>query len=221
MARRRKSSSGTRKKSGGVRPELLAPRLIALGELIPDPRNARRHTAKNVGVLAKALKAHGQHRPLVVQTKGSTFIVRAGNGILAAAKSLKWESLACVVIDEDDAAATARAISDNRASELSEWDDDVLASLFLELPADAETGFTSEEIELLVEEPDPPEAAPAAPATPKAKYTRVIHLHLPDEAHVVEFKSLLGQLQAETEDEMAGVAVLALMRSHVAQRANG
>jgi hypothetical protein len=51
-------------------------------------------------------------KPLVVQKQG--MIVRKDNGRLMAAKRLGWERIAA--LDEDDVAAAARAIADNRAA---------------------------------------------------------------------------------------------------------
>lgn len=72
-----------------------------------------------------SLRVYGQHQPIVVQKQG--MIVRVGNARLEAARLLGWDTIAAVVVDETDIQAVARAIADNRTSELAEWDFSALA----------------------------------------------------------------------------------------------
>lgn len=37
---------------------------VSLGDLVPDPANARRHNDRNVEEVARALREFGQHSPL-------------------------------------------------------------------------------------------------------------------------------------------------------------
>ena len=108
-----------------ILPELLTPRLIPLADLTPDPANARRHPDRNMQAVMASLRVYGQHQPIVVQKQG--MIVRVGNARLEAARLLGWDTIAAVVVDETDIQAVARAIADNRTSELAEWDDEMLA----------------------------------------------------------------------------------------------
>jgi hypothetical protein len=55
--------------------------------------------------------------------------VEAGNGTLAAAKSLGWTHIAAVFVDDDAATAAAYGVADNRVGEFSEWDADILGDL--------------------------------------------------------------------------------------------
>jgi hypothetical protein len=92
-----------------------------------DPNNARLHSDKNIDAIMKSLAEFGQDQPVVVQKQG--MIARKGNGRLLAAKRLGWKWIAALVVDEDDVAAAARAIADNRAAELATWDEAKLAQL--------------------------------------------------------------------------------------------
>jgi hypothetical protein len=134
-----------------------------------DPSNARKHDKRNIRSIAASLAKFGQRKPLIVQQEG--MIVRAGNGTLEAARSLGWEEVAAVVIDDDNVTAAAYAIADNRTAELAEWDDDTLASVLGSLKdegfdLDADLGFSDKEIDELltpsgdreVEEDEVPEA---------------------------------------------------------------
>lgn len=112
---------------------LLEPQMVPIDQLREDPRNARKHSKRNVDVLRKNLRKFGQHRLAVVQRQG--MIVRVGNGMLQAAREEGWTELACVIVDENDQEAMQRAIADNRIAELAEWDLPVLAEQLGELAA--------------------------------------------------------------------------------------
>jgi len=105
--------------------------LVPVESLVEDPANARRHPVRNLEAIKSSLAARGQHAPIVVQKAG--MVVRVGNGRLRAARGLGWTHVAAVVVDEDDIAASARAIADNRASELAEWDGEALGEIIGEL----------------------------------------------------------------------------------------
>ncbi len=90
-----------------------------------DPENARKHADRDLTAIKNSLKRFGQQRPILVDGDG---IVRAGNGTLAAAKQLGWESISVVRTKLTGADAVAYAIADNRTAELSQWDRDVLWS---------------------------------------------------------------------------------------------
>lgn len=98
--------------------------LVPIGELVPDPRNARRHDERNIAAIAASLSRFGQHVPLVVSAADG--VVRVGNGRLAAARSLGWTHVAAVRVAESEVESVGRAIADNRTAELSEWDVEAL-----------------------------------------------------------------------------------------------
>lgn len=135
----------------------LEPLCKPLSELFADPKNARKHDAKNLGVIKKSLSMHGQQKPVVVMQDGR---VIAGNGTVEAARSLGWDRIAVVTYDdEDEAKAAAYAIVDNRSTDLSSWEHgalvDTLNSLTEELLAG--TGFDTKEVGALLSPwADPP-----------------------------------------------------------------
>lgn len=74
--------------------ESLWPLVVPIASLKPDPSNARKHGDRNLETIAASLNRFGQRSPIVVQREG--MVVRDGNGRLAAAKSLGWQSIAAV-----------------------------------------------------------------------------------------------------------------------------
>lgn len=118
---------------------------VPIDSLSSDPANARKHNSRNLDAIAASLRRFGQQKPIVVDSRG---IVRAGNGQLAAAKSLGWTHIDVVRSDLSATELSAFAIADNRTAELAEWDVNTLTQLL----ADGElgdVGFTPQEIEKL------------------------------------------------------------------------
>ncbi len=107
---------------------------ISIDSLTLDPHNARLHDGRNINAIAGSLSRFGQRKPIVVS--GNNVIV-AGNGTVAAAKSLGWSEVQIVRVPADWTAEqiTAYALADNRTAELAEWDFKILADQLLELDA--------------------------------------------------------------------------------------
>ncbi|MCE9635604.1 MAG: site-specific DNA-methyltransferase [Planctomycetes bacterium] len=141
-----------------------------MASLREDPQNARKHDKRNLAAIAASLSEFGQRKPVVALADGT---VIAGNGTLAAAKSLGWTEIA-VATFEDEAKAKAYAIADNRAGELASWDDDLLAQTLsgIDESLRAACGFSSAELERLCKAASgggDPDEVPEAPAEPTAK----------------------------------------------------
>ena len=126
---------------------------IQIAQLSLDPKNARKHSQRNLDAIAASLKQFGQRKPIVVH-RG---VVLAGNGTLEAAKALGWSEIEVAEVPEDwdNDTAKAYALADNRTAELAEWDESELAKQLLELQdADwdiTELGF---EVPKLLDEPN-------------------------------------------------------------------
>jgi hypothetical protein len=114
---------------------------VKCNSLEVDPKNARKHSERNINVIASSLESFGQRRPLVIW--GNTVI--AGNGTLEAAKGLGWTDVFITRVPSDwtEDQARAYALADNRSSELGDWDSELLASQLIAL---ADTGFEIEDI---------------------------------------------------------------------------
>lgn len=116
--------------------------------LVDDPENARLHPEDNLVTIMRSLTDFGQDQPIVAR-KGNRVVVK-GNARLVAARRLGWKFLAVVFVEDDDAAAAARAIADNRTGELARWDDAVLARLIGRIQASNDVhvesaGFTADQ----------------------------------------------------------------------------
>jgi len=149
---------------------------ISIAQLSLDPKNARKHSEKNLKAIAASLEKFGQRKPIVVH-RG---VVLAGNGTVEAAKSLGWTEIEVAEVpdDWDNDTAKAYALADNRTAELAEWDESELAKQLLELQdADwdiTELGF---EVPALADiEPVDEDEIPEPPAEPKTKLGDIYQL---------------------------------------------
>jgi hypothetical protein len=151
-----------------IAPDLL-PLARPIASLREDPQNARKHDKRNLDAIAKSLTEFGQRKPVVALTDGT---VIAGNGTLAAARSLGWTDIA-VATFEDEQKAKAYAVADNRAGELATWDDDLLVAALsgIDEGLRAACGFSSAELERLlhVEGRGDGDDVPEAPSEPTTK----------------------------------------------------
>lgn len=112
-------------------------KITTIADLTPDPRNARAHTPRNVGMIEQALGEVGAARSIVIDEHG---VVLAGNATIEAAAQAGIERVQVVDADGDTIIAVRRsgltpeqktrlALYDNRTAELADWDAGVLAAL--------------------------------------------------------------------------------------------
>jgi ParB-like chromosome segregation protein Spo0J len=139
-------------------------RTVKVEDLLPDPKNARKHSGRNLEAVVKSLAQFGAARSVVLDKDG---IVRAGNGTLAAAKMagiekvvvVKGDSKTLIAVEREDwteEEAAGYALADNRTAELAQWDKDVLREVMAGLEGGnlEATGFTKEELEQVLAEGD-------------------------------------------------------------------
>lgn len=146
-------------------------------DLREDPLNANEHTARNIGLIADALQHVGAARSIVIDEDG---VVLAGNGVVEAAAQVGIERVKVVEADGNEIVAVRRrglteeqkiklALYDNRASDFSRWNPDVLRAI-AEKGVDLLPLFTAEELAGVAaahvaahggEPPTAPEAFPA------------------------------------------------------------
>ena len=100
--------------------EKLLPLLVPTGDLILDPKNARRHPKSQVEALSKWLVEHALNQPIVLDGKK----VLKGNCVLLSFRRLGWDQIPAVEYTGES--PREFAIVDNRSAELSSWDIAVL-----------------------------------------------------------------------------------------------
>lgn len=119
---------------------------VPIDSVTPWKDNPRKND-KAVPRLMKLLETHGQITPIVVWTK--TGDIYKGNTTWKALKKLGAKKVLVLFYNfQSKAEATAYAISDNKASEWSEWDDDVLRKLMSDSKMSSLAG-SNEDIEML------------------------------------------------------------------------
>jgi ParB-like chromosome segregation protein Spo0J len=122
--------------------------IVPIESLHLDPANARK--GHNVEMIAASLNQYGQRTPIVVNANEGNKIMK-GNGTYRAAQQLGWSHIAAVVVEDDATTAVGYAIADNRASELSEWDNEALATLLQSIDLDEiVTGFTDDDLQAIL-----------------------------------------------------------------------
>ncbi len=140
-------------------------RYLPVSAMTADPRNPRIHKARQLKALVKSIRSFGFNMPIAINKQG---MIVAGHARFAAAQQLGMSDVPVIVLEHlSEAQAQAFLIADNRLSELSSWDADLLALHLKELSVvdldfDIEaTGFTVGEIDLSIDA--------AQPDTSKAK----------------------------------------------------
>jgi site-specific DNA-methyltransferase (adenine-specific) len=174
---------------------------ISIAQLSLDPKNARKHSARNLDAIAASLLKFGQRKPLVVH-RG---VVLAGNGTLEAARSLGWTEIEVSEVpqDWDNDTAKAYALADNRTAELAEWDENELAKQLLDLQDKdwdiTELGF---DIPALADiEPGDEDEIPEPPVEPVSKLGDIYQLGrhrlmCGDSTDLTSVKRLMGGTKA-------------------------
>lgn len=138
----------------------VVPRPGGLANLKHDPRNARRHTPRNQGMIQESIQQNGFGRSLLVSSDG---VILAGNATYDALAAAGMEDVIEVVsdgtkaivvrrtdLDSRDPRAVALALSDNRAAELAEWDAVALQQIAIDFPESIDATFRPEELDSLL-----------------------------------------------------------------------
>jgi DNA modification methylase len=131
---------------------------VAIGTLIPDPHNPRKHGRAQINAIAKSIEAFGFNAPILVDKNNK---IVAGHGRYEAAKLLGLEKIPIVSLDHlTETQARAYLLADNKLSDRSTWDDNKLAiqlkelsDLVLDFDIEA-IGFEPPEIDLRIQSLD-------------------------------------------------------------------
>jgi DNA modification methylase len=154
-------------KAAGRTPRLEV-RYLSIACLKSNPRNARLHSDKQVRQIARSIEAFGPIVPVLID--GGSQVI-AGHGRVQAAQLLGLRELPTICIEHlTEAQAKAFAIADNKLTENSTWNSNLLGEQLkalseVELDFDLEaTGFEMAEIDLLIEGLSPAAESGSDPA---------------------------------------------------------
>lgn len=131
---------------------------LPIDTIHPDPKNPRVHTKRQIRQIANSIEAFGFNVPLLIDRNHQLI---AGHGRLEACQLLGWTEVPTIALDHlSPAQARAFMVADNRLTDNSTWDDQLLAESLKELSEmdldfklDA-IGFELAEIDLRIEQMD-------------------------------------------------------------------
>lgn len=133
---------------------------VEVKKLKLNPKNPRKNDDA-VDTVAKSIEKFGFNVPLFCDT---TFTVYCGNTRLKAARKLKLKTVPCIIADDlTNEEIREYALIDNKSSELSEWDTELLKVELAELDmsewkiVDWTDGLATQQEDLSVTEDEPPE----------------------------------------------------------------
>jgi DNA modification methylase len=131
-----------------------------LEELKPDPANPRHHTKKQIRQIADSIKLFGFNVPILIDREGN---IIAGHGRYYACLLLGITKVPTLCLDHlTPEQVRAFMIADNRLTEISTWDERLLAEQLKELSVHGldfnieVTGFEMGEIDLRIASLDAP-----------------------------------------------------------------
>src|SRR5215831_18452777 len=156
-------------------PPRLAVTYRPVGDLIPDPRNARTHSKRQIDQLKASIEAFGFTNPILADPEGH---IIAGHGRLQAARAMGLAEVPTITLSGlSEAQKRALRIADNKIALNAGWDLEILqlelgelASIDVDIDPTL-TGFSTGEIDVILTSAADPddEVIPPVPATPRSK----------------------------------------------------
>jgi len=157
--------------------------MTSINDLQNDPKNARKRTDRSAKLIKQSLEQYGAARSIVIDENNR---ILAGNGTIAGAKAAGIKNLKIIESNGDEIIAVKRtglsenekiglALADNRTSDLSEWDLNMLEELSQE--HDLEPWFDNDDLKELLGETEilplkgltDPDDVPEVPEEPITK----------------------------------------------------
>ena len=153
--------------------------MTSIKDLKSDHKNARKRTDRSASLIAESLKRYGAARSIVIDEDGR---ILAGNGTVEGAKKAGITNIRIIEAEGDELIAVRRAglsedekvglaLADNRSSDLSDWDHEMLRQLSEE--HDLSPWFEDDELLAEVLEPEEgntdPDDVPEPPEDPITK----------------------------------------------------
>ena len=157
--------------------------MTSINSLFSDHKNARKRTDQSAKLIEESVKRYGAARSIVIDEDNR---ILAGNGTIEGAKAAGLKNVRIIETDGTEVIAVRRtglsedekvglALADNRTSDLSDWDQEMLRKLSEE--HDLEPWFDQDDLDelLAVTELEPeegntdPDEVPEAPEEPITK----------------------------------------------------
>lgn len=182
---------------------------LATSELVPNPKNARTHSEKQITLIGASIERFGWLVPVVIDDAG---LIVAGHGRWAAACKLGIRKVPVIRVSfltEQD--RRAFALAENRIAELSGWDEDILGAelqALFDCGYDFEiTGFDLSDLDFSIDTPVKPEKPetvelPAANAVAVSRlgdlwFVGPQRLYCGNSLDAVSYDALLGNERAD------------------------
>lgn len=124
---------------------------IKINKLIPYVNNAKRHSEKQIDILASSIREFGFLNPVLID---KDFNVIAGHGRIMAAEKLGIDEVPCLFIEGlSDAERKAYILADNRIAEFGSWDKEMVGSE-LEMLGEMDLGFDIDDFDFTLPDLD-------------------------------------------------------------------
>jgi DNA modification methylase len=153
----------------------LAVTYRTVGDLFPDPRNARTHPKRQIDQIKASIAAFGFTNPILADPDGH---IIAGHGRLQAARAMGFSEVPTITLSGlSEIQKRALRIADNKIALNAGWDIEILqlelselASLDVDIDP-ALTGFSTGEIDMILSSAGDPddEVIPPVPTAPRTK----------------------------------------------------
>lgn len=139
-------------------------RMVAVGDLTPNPKNPRSHPDGHVDQLVRSIEQYGFTNPILISAEN---VIVAGHGRHLAAQRLGMAEVPCIVLDGlTPDQLRAYVVADNQLTLASDWDGDLLRDYLKDIDTDLfELGFSEDELALWLD-PWAGDEPPAPSSTP-------------------------------------------------------
>ena len=92
---------------------------VAIGDLIPDPHNPRKHGRAQIDAIARSIESFGFNAPILVDKNNK---IVAGHGRYEAAQLLGIDKVPVILLDHlTPTQAKAYLLADNKLTDRSTW----------------------------------------------------------------------------------------------------
>ena len=156
-------------------PSRLAVTYRAVGDLVPDPRNARSHSKRQIEQIRASIEAFGFTNPILADSEGH---IIAGHCRLLAARAMGFAEVPTITLSGlSETQKRALRIADNKIALNAGWDVEILqlelgelASIDVDIDPTL-TGFSTGEIDVILSSAADPddEVIPPLPVMPRTR----------------------------------------------------